>query len=149
MLFAHVVCPVVDRRAVGIRRLYHVDHHSGDIYLVTFWKGLPLSCLFISISTDSCGFLILLLKEGSDSVLSPELLPCFFRQVVDCLTSKSDAGHGNQFDFFRDHVAHSPSTLLYRLASILSISYRFYSSAATMRVPRYMSIDLERQHTSC
>ena len=96
------------RRAVSSRRLHQVKHHSGNIYLVSSWKWLLLSCLVVCISTDSSGVLILLLlKEGGDSVLSSELLPCFFRQVVDYLASESDAGHGVQDDSVRDHVAHS------------------------------------------
>ena len=60
------------------------------------------------MSLDSSGVLILLLvKEGGDSVLSPELLPRFSRQVVDYLASESDAGHGVQDDFVRDHVTYS------------------------------------------
>ena len=54
MLRAHVVRPIVDRGAVSSRRLHHVDHNSGDINLVTFWKGLLLSCLVNCISLDSC-----------------------------------------------------------------------------------------------
>ena len=108
MLRAHVVCPIVDRGAVSSRRLHHVDHHSRNVYLVSSWKGLLLSCLVVCISADSCGVLILfLLKEGSDSVLSSELLPCFFRQVVDYLASESDAGHDVQDDSVRDHVAYT------------------------------------------
>ena len=95
VLLAQVVSSVVYRRAVSSRRLHQVKHHSGNIYLVSSWKWLLLSCLVGCISTDSSGVLIIfLLKEGSDSVLSSELLPCFFRQVVDHLASESDAGHG-------------------------------------------------------
>ena len=103
-----MVSPEVYRRAVSSRRLHQVQHHSGDIYLVSSRKWLLLICLVVCISTDSSGVhIIFLLKEGSDSVLSSELLPCFFRQVVDYLTSESDAGHGVQDDSVRDHVAHT------------------------------------------
>ena len=57
---------------------------------------------------DSSGVLsLLLVKEGGDSVLPPELLPCLSREVVDYLTSESNAGHGVQDDFIGDHVTHS------------------------------------------
>ena len=60
------------------------------------------------MSSDSCGVLsLLLVKEGCDSVLSSELLPCLSREVVDYFTSESDAGHGVQDDFVGDHVAHT------------------------------------------
>ena len=108
MLLADVISPIVFRSAVSSRRLHHVQHHSGDIYLVSSWKGLLLSCLVVCISTDSSGILnLLLLKEGSDSILSSKLLPCFFREVVDYLASESDAGHGVQDDSVRDHVAYT------------------------------------------
>ena len=38
----------------------------------------------------------------------------------------------------------TPNTFRYRLASILSMSYRFHRPAPTMGVPGYMSIDIER-----
>ena len=108
MLLAQVISPIVYRRAVSSRRLHQVQHHSGDIDLVSSREGLLLSCLVVCISTDSTGVLILLLlKEGGDSVLSFELLPCFFRQVVDYLASESDAGHGVKNDFVRDHIAYT------------------------------------------
>jgi hypothetical protein len=50
---------------------------------------------------------LLLVEEGGDSVLSPELLLCFSRKVVYYLTSESNAGHGIQDDFVRDHVAYT------------------------------------------
>ena len=79
VLLAHVVRPIVYRGAIRGRRLHHVDHHSGDIYLVTSWEGLPLSCLVFCISMDSYGVLtFLLVEEGGDSVLSSELFPCLF-----------------------------------------------------------------------
>ncbi len=60
------------------------------------------------MSLDSGGVLsILLVEEGGNSVLSPELLPCFSRKVVDYLTSESNAGHGIQYDFVRDHVTYT------------------------------------------
>ena len=108
MLFAHMVRPIVDRGAICSRSLHHVDHHSGDVYLVSSWKGLLLSCLVVSISADSCGVLaLLLLKEGGDSVLPSELLPCFFRQVVNNFPSKSYTRHGVQYDFIGDHVTYT------------------------------------------
>ena len=108
MLRAHVVCPIVDRGAVSSRRLHHVDHHSGNVYLVSPWKGLPISCLVVCVSMDSRGVIIfLLVKEGGDSVLSTELLPRFSRQVVDNFTSESYAGHCVQNDFIGDHVTHT------------------------------------------
>ena len=108
VFLAQVVSPIVYRRAVSSRCLHQVKHHSGNIYLVSSWKWLLLSCLVVCISTDSSGVLtLLLLKEGGNSVLSPELLPCLFPQVVDYLASESDAGHSVQYDFVRDHVAYS------------------------------------------
>ena len=60
------------------------------------------------MSLDSGGLLSpLLVEEGGDSVLSPELFPCLSREVVDYLTSESDAGHGVQDDFVGDHVAYT------------------------------------------
>ncbi len=79
MLLTHVVRPIVDRSAISSVSLHHIDHHSGDIYLVTSWKGLCLSWLIGCVVKDSHGVLtFLLVKEGGDSVLSSELLPCFF-----------------------------------------------------------------------
>ena len=69
---------------------------------------LFLSHFIVVIYRDSSGVLsLLLVEEGGDSVLSPELLPCFSRKVVDYLTSESNAGHGIQDDFVRDHVAYT------------------------------------------
>jgi hypothetical protein len=108
MLGAHVVRPIVDRGAIRSRRLHHVDHHSRNIYLVSSWKGLPVSCLVVCVSFDSCGvFIFLLVKEGGDSVLSSELLPRLFGKVVDNFSSESNAGHCVQNDFIGDHVTHT------------------------------------------
>ena len=69
---------------------------------------LFLSHFIVVIYRDSSGVLsLLLVEEGGDSVLSPELLPCFSRKVIDYLTSESNAGHGIQDDFVRDHVAYT------------------------------------------
>ncbi len=88
--------------------MHHVKHDFGHIYLITSRELLLLSSLFVVVSLDSSGVLLLLLiEEGGDSVLSPELLPCFSRKVVDYLTSESNAGHGIQDDFVRDHVAYT------------------------------------------
>ena len=88
--------------------MHHVKHDFGHVYLISPRELLLLSCLFVVISLDSSGVLFLLLiKEGCDSVLSPKLLPCLSREVVDYLTSESNAGHGVLEDFVRDHVAHT------------------------------------------
>jgi hypothetical protein len=80
VLLTHVISPIVYRRAVRSRRLHHIDHHSWDIDFVSSREWLLLSCFVVIILADSCGVLtLLLLKEGSDSVLSPELLPRLFR----------------------------------------------------------------------
>ena len=80
VFLTHMVRPIVDRSAIRSRSLHHVDHHSGDIYLVTSWKGLWFSCLIGCVVMDPHGVLtFLLVKEGGDSVLSSELLPCLFR----------------------------------------------------------------------
>ena len=72
-----------------------------------------LRCLVVDFFLDSClVFDFLLVKEGGDPVLSPELLPCFFRKVVNYLTSESNAGHGVKYDFVRDHVAYSKNLTL-------------------------------------
>ena len=77
MLLTHVVSPVLDRRAICSCSLNHVDHHSGDIYLVTSWKGLCLSSFVYYVVLDTHGVLtFLLVEEGGDSVLSSELFPC-------------------------------------------------------------------------
>ena len=79
VFLTHVVRPIVDQSAISSGSLHHVNHHSGDIYLVTSWKGLCLSCLTCYIVVDPHGVLTnLLVEEGSDSVLSSELLPCLF-----------------------------------------------------------------------
>ena len=79
VLLAHVISPIVDRRAVRSRRLHHIDHYSWDIDFVSSREWLLLSCSVVCVFADSCGVLtLLLLKEGSDSVLSPELLPRLF-----------------------------------------------------------------------
>ena len=88
--------------------MHHVKHDFGHIYLITSRELLLLSSLFVVVSLDSSGVLLLLLiEECGDSVLSPELLPCLSREVVDYFTSESDAGHGVQDDFVGDHIAHS------------------------------------------
>ncbi len=80
VLFAHVISPIVYRRAVRSRRLHHIDHHSWNIDFVSSREWLLLCCFVVCAFTDSSGVLILLLlKEGGDSVLSPELLLCLFR----------------------------------------------------------------------
>ena len=80
VLLTHVISPIVYRRAVRSRRLHHIDHHSWDIDFVSPREWLLLSYLVVIILADSCGVLtLLLLKEGSDSVLSPELFPRLFR----------------------------------------------------------------------
>jgi len=69
---------------------------------------LFLSCIVVVSVPDSIGVLsLLLVEEGVDSVLSPELFPRLSREVVDYLTSESDAGHGVQDYFVGDHVAHT------------------------------------------
>ena len=69
---------------------------------------LFLSCIVVVSVPDSSGVLsLLLVEEGGDSVLSPQLLPCLSREVVDYFTSESNAGHGVQDDFIGDHVAYS------------------------------------------
>ena len=69
---------------------------------------LLLSSLFVVVSLDSSGVLLLLLiEECSDSVLSSELFPCLSREVVDYLTGESNAGHGVQDDLIGDHVAYT------------------------------------------
>jgi len=79
VFLTHVVCPIVDRSAISSGSLHHVNHHSGDIYLVTSWKRLCFSCLIGCVVVDPHGVLtFLLVKEGGDSVLSSELLPCLF-----------------------------------------------------------------------
>ena len=108
VLLTHVISPIVYRRAVRSRRLHHIDHNSWDINFVSSREWLFLSCLVVIILADSCGVLtLLLLKEGGDSVLSPELLPRLIRKVVDYFSSESNAGHSVQDDFVRDHVAHT------------------------------------------
>ena len=69
---------------------------------------LFLSCLVVVSILDSSRVLsLLLVEEGGDSVMSSELLLCFSRKIVDYLASESDAGHGVQYDFVGDHIAHS------------------------------------------
>ncbi len=78
------------------------------VYLFTSRELLFLSRLDVVSIPDSVGVLsLLLVEEGGDSVLSPELLPRLSREVVNYLTSESDAGHGVQDDFVGDHVAHT------------------------------------------
>jgi hypothetical protein len=80
VLLTHVISPIVYRRAVRSRRLHHIDHHSWDIDFVSPREWLLLSCFIVCAFTDSSGVpTLLLLKESSDSVLSPELLPRLFR----------------------------------------------------------------------
>ena len=88
--------------------MHHVKHDFGHVYLISPRELLLLSCLVVVMSMDSSGVLFLFfIKEGGDSVLSPELLPCLSREVVDYFTSESDAGHGVQDDFVGDHVAYT------------------------------------------
>ena len=76
---AHVISPVVYRGTVGGSRLHHIYHDSRDIYLITPWKWLSLSSLVVVVALrDSVRVLVfLLLEEFDNSVLSPELFPCF------------------------------------------------------------------------
>ena len=76
---AHVIGPVVYRSTVGGSRLHHVYHDSRDIYLITPWKWLSLSSLVVVVALrDSSRVpVLLLLEEFGDSVLPPELFPCF------------------------------------------------------------------------
>ena len=79
VLLTHVISPIVYRRAVRSRRLHHIDHHSWNINFVPSREWFLLSHFVVIILADSCGVLtLLLLKEGSDSVLSPELFPSLF-----------------------------------------------------------------------
>ena len=80
VLFTHVISPIVYRRAVRSRRLHHIDHHSWNINFISSREWPLLSRFIVIILAGSCGvFALLLLKEGSDSVLSPELFPRLFR----------------------------------------------------------------------
>ena len=45
-------------------------------------------------------------EEGCYSVLPPELLPCFLRQIANDFPGQSDAGHGIQDNLILDHIAH-------------------------------------------
>ncbi len=63
VFLTHVVRPIVDRSAYSSSSLHHVDHHSGDIYLVTPWKGLCLSRLIGCVVVDPHGVLTFLLVE--------------------------------------------------------------------------------------
>ena len=45
VFLAHVISPIVDRRAVRSRRLHHIDHHSWDIDFVSS-TGVTPSQLF-------------------------------------------------------------------------------------------------------
>ena len=76
---AHVIGPIVYRSIVCGSRLHHVYHDSRDIYLITPWKCLSLSSLVVVVALrDSIRVLVfLLLEEFGDSVLPPELFPCF------------------------------------------------------------------------
>ncbi len=88
--------------------MHHIKHDFGHVYLITPRELLLLSSLVVINSLDSSGVLFLLLiKECGYSVLSPELLPCFSREVIHYFTSKSNAGHGIQDDFVGDHVTYS------------------------------------------
>ncbi len=76
VLFAHVVCPKVNRRTVCSRGMHDVDHDLGDVDFFSPRECLPLSCHFLVFLLDSRGVLpFLLFKEGGNSILSPELLP--------------------------------------------------------------------------
>ena len=80
VLLAHVISPIVYRRAVRSRCLHHIYHHSWDINFVSPREWLLLSCFIVIVLADSCGVLnLLLFKEGGDSVLSPESFPRLFR----------------------------------------------------------------------
>ena len=76
MLPAHVVCPKVDRRAVGGRGVHDIDHDLGDVNFLSPWEWFS-HLFFVIVLRDSSGVVFFLFfKKGSNSVLSPELLPC-------------------------------------------------------------------------
>ena len=60
--------------------MHHVKHDFGHVYLFTPRELLFLSCIVVVSVPGSIGVLsLLLVEEGGDSVLSPELLPRLFR----------------------------------------------------------------------
>jgi hypothetical protein len=76
MLLEHVICPKVNRRTFCSRGMHDVNHDFGDVDFFSPRECLPLSCHFLVFLLDSSGVIFFLFfKEGSNSVLPPELLP--------------------------------------------------------------------------
>ena len=104
MTEAQVVHSKVGRCPVASCCEHHVHHDLRNVELLTSWE-CRLLCFTLSRTASSTGGPILLLLEvRSDSVLSSELFPGSFGQVVHHLTCESDAGHGIQDGFVGDHV---------------------------------------------
>jgi hypothetical protein len=115
---AQVVHSKVGRCPVASCCEHHVHHDLRNVELLTPWER-RLLCFILSRTASSTGGPILLLLEvRSDSVLSSELFPGSFRQVVHHFTCESNAGHGIQDGFVRNHIADS---------QYLTVKTRFYS----------------------
>ena len=107
MTEAQVVHSKVGRCPVTSCCKHHVHHDLRNVELLTPWE-CRLLCFTLSRTASSTGGPILLLLEvRSDSVLSSELFPGSFRQVVHHFTCESNAGHGIQDGFVRNHVSDS------------------------------------------
>ena len=75
MFPTHMISPEVDRRAICRRRVHDVDHNLGYVYFFSPWECLP-HFFFVVVLCDSGGVIFFLFfEEGSNSILSPELLP--------------------------------------------------------------------------
>ena len=118
MTEAQVVHSKVGRCPVASCCEHHVHHDLRNVELLTPWE-CRLLCFTLSRTASSTGGPILLLLEvRSDSVLSSELFPSSFRQVVHHFSCESNAGHGVQDGFVGDHVSDS---------QYLSVETRFNS----------------------
>ena len=73
------------------------------MFRLAFTIGLVV---FVILRDSGRAFSSLTFEEGCDSVLLPELFPCFLCQIVDNFPGQSDAGHGVQDNPIRNHIAH-------------------------------------------
>ena len=110
VLVAHVVHAKVHRRAVGGGGEHHVNHHARDIDLFLPQQLLSLGWLTLVIGFVSGNWLSVLrffsIEERGDPVLSSELDPCLFRQVVDhFFAGELYVGHRVQDGLVRDNFA--------------------------------------------
>ena len=96
---AQMIHTEVGRCPVASRSEHHVHHDLRNVELLSPWE-CRLFHFILGCTPSTTGSPILLLFEvGSDSVLSSELFPGPFGQVIHHFACESNAGHGIQDSF--------------------------------------------------